>query len=207
MIVTCAHCGGDANIRPAKLKASNFCSAACYHTDSRNEVVVNCTNCGNELERKPCTTHEENFCDLKCRSEFRCGKNHPRHVEYAVKKCEECGSEIPRHIAKRDYAKYCSNVCKVKAVRGAAASGWKGGVWVYGSGFTKTFKDKIRARDGDKCATCGIVPEEKRCLQVHHIDGNKKNNDPNNLITQCTKCHAQIYKKMKAHSFTKRLGV
>jgi hypothetical protein len=37
-----------------------------------------------------------------------------------------------------------------------------------------------------KCQHCGIKAEK---LQLHHIDGNFKNNEPNNLIMLCLKCH------------------
>ena len=37
----------------------------------------------------------------------------------------------------------------------------------------------------DKCEWCG----SKKNLCVHHIDGNRYNNDMNNLITICKRCH------------------
>lgn len=41
----------------------------------------------------------------------------------------------------------------------------------------------------DKCYICGGVNN----LVVHHIDFNHDNNDKNNLITLCNKCHGQIH--------------
>lgn len=37
----------------------------------------------------------------------------------------------------------------------------------------------------DKCEWCG----SKKNLCVHHIDGNRYNNDLSNLITVCKRCH------------------
>jgi len=41
------------------------------------------------------------------------------------------------------------------------------------------------------CEICGSTTE----LQVHHIDCNRDNNAPSNLITLCQTCHAQIHKQ------------
>lgn len=39
---------------------------------------------------------------------------------------------------------------------------------------------------------CGFVAQEKRQMDVHHIDGNRSNNDPLNLMTLCPPCHRLI---------------
>lgn len=39
------------------------------------------------------------------------------------------------------------------------------------------------------CEKCGFVPEWIGQLDVDHIDGNQKNNDPSNLQTLCANCH------------------
>lgn len=41
----------------------------------------------------------------------------------------------------------------------------------------------------DKCERCGFVPEHECQLDVDHIDGNRKNNDPSNYQTLCANCH------------------
>lgn len=49
----------------------------------------------------------------------------------------------------------------------------------------------------DCCEECGSKNEydaggylvKKRRLTVHHVDGNRFNNDPSNLQTLCRKCH------------------
>jgi len=63
---------------------------------------------------------------------------------------------------------------------------WKGGISYgeYPFEWTDSLKHKIRERDKFTCQICG-----KNGFVVHHIDYNKKNCNPNNLITLCRKCH------------------
>lgn len=39
----------------------------------------------------------------------------------------------------------------------------------------------------DICIVCG--ESMKNTLDRHHVDGNRKNNDPNNLVIICASCH------------------
>lgn len=41
----------------------------------------------------------------------------------------------------------------------------------------------------DSCERCGFVAKHECQLDVDHIDGNKKNNDPSNYMTLCANCH------------------
>lgn len=41
----------------------------------------------------------------------------------------------------------------------------------------------------DICEKCGFIPEHVCQLDVDHIDGNHKNDDPSNLQTLCANCH------------------
>ena len=72
---------------------------------------------------------------------------------------------------------------------------WKGGVSVapYGIGFTRKFKRLIRERDRNQCQRCGKSRKQNwRALEVHHIDSNKMNNSPDNLITVCSSCNVWL---------------
>jgi hypothetical protein len=42
---------------------------------------------------------------------------------------------------------------------------------------------------GQMCERCGFIPQHRCQLDVHHIDGNHKNNRADNLQTLCANCH------------------
>lgn len=50
-------------------------------------------------------------------------------------------------------------------------------------------KSHHRLAKGTQCSRCGFVPEHWCQLDVDHIDGNRNNNDPQNLQTLCANCH------------------
>ncbi len=72
--------------------------------------------------------------------------------------------------------------------RGENHHNWQGGKSFesYSLDWTETLKRSIRERDNYICQLCSQYGHE-----VHHIDYNKKNNSPNNLICLCKKCHAK----------------
>lgn len=70
---------------------------------------------------------------------------------------------------------------------------WKGGIGKtqYTNGFTVTLKKKIRERDDFTCQVCDIRESDlPYSLSIHHIDYDKSNNDPINLITVCKRCNS-----------------
>lgn len=75
---------------------------------------------------------------------------------------------------------------------GDKGPGWKGGLSFepYTTDWTDTLKRSIRERDGYVCQVCGVHQRELNYkLHCHHIDYDKKNCDPKNLISLCRKCH------------------
>lgn len=68
---------------------------------------------------------------------------------------------------------------------------WRGGVpKEYPREFSNLLKKGIMERDNGKCRICH---KEKSRVEVHHMDGNKYNNEPENLITLCSLCHRRVH--------------
>lgn len=83
---------------------------------------------------------------------------------------------------------------------------WQGGKSKeeYGFEFNNFLKEKIRERDEYKCKICGIKQRDlidsnnkKYSLIIHHINFNKKDNNINNLISLCRRCHIRLHNGKK----------
>ena len=112
----------------------------------------------------------------------------------------------PEYCAKQsDSQKIAQNRPEVKTAKSAAVSGsnhpnWMGGIskLPYAFEFDNKLKEQIRERDNYTCQKCNTPQAEcKKRLPVHHIDYNKKNSDPVNLITLCVSCNSKVNKNRK----------
>ena len=102
-------------------------------------------------------------------------------------------------------AEHRANICiglnrpETRARRSALMCGEKGPAWrggisrePYAWAFDDELKEEVRRRDGYKCQLCGCPQAEcKRLLHVHHIEYDKKNSDPVNLVSLCPSCHGR----------------
>lgn len=84
------------------------------------------------------------------------------------------------------------------ALQGENNPMWRGGVSFepYSPEFNERLKRKIRKRDGYICQRCGKTQEQEleelnKKLAVHHVDFDKENCDPSNLITLCASCNSK----------------
>ncbi len=75
---------------------------------------------------------------------------------------------------------------------GAKCNFWRGGISnsPYSSNWGELLKRVIRERDNYTCRMCSS-PQLDKTFDVHHIDYDKKNSSPNNLILLCRKCHVK----------------
>ncbi|MEK7664220.1 MAG: HNH endonuclease signature motif containing protein [Patescibacteria group bacterium] len=80
-----------------------------------------------------------------------------------------------------------------KGIFGKKSHTWKGGLSFepYSSDWTRFLKRSIRERDQFTCQICSRKQgeEERAAFHVHHINYNKKDCRPNNLVTLCQYCH------------------
>jgi len=125
--------------------------------------------------------------EVKEKLQWMKGKHHSE--ESKLKRAETLRKiwyETPETWANRNY-------------EGSGNPNWRGGVeGNYPWEFSK-IKEKIKIRDVYTCQECGV--KEGDCydyLDVHHIDTNKENNDPSNLVTLCPRCHGLEHRKMNA---------
>lgn len=79
------------------------------------------------------------------------------------------------------------------SVLGPQNPAWKGGIakWNYSSDWKRLCK-QIKERDKQTCQLCNTSYQGRK-LHVHHIDENRDNNHPHNLITVCYACHGPLH--------------
>ena len=124
-------------------------------------------------------------------SHYRTGKK----KQVAIPLCIVCGNPV-NHYRSR----YCSRDCQ----HSHDQRKWEE-LWLSGqiSGFSETdhwggvpnrIRNYLFRKHNSKCAICGwgeVNPYTKRIpLEVEHIDGNYKNNRPENLTLLCPNCHS-----------------
>jgi len=81
---------------------------------------------------------------------------------------------------------------RIAKISGPNNPHWRGGVGFlpYGPGFTRKLRREIRERDAHRCQRCGRTTAELGyTLPVHHLDHDKANNDPANLVASCHRCN------------------
>lgn len=149
---------------------------------------------------------------------IRTKKQSPETIQKRINTRRKLGYKPPSHKGKKRTAetkrkiskalkgnknglgKECSLEKRKKisdAQKGDKSPHWKGGISYqpYPEEWNETLKNSIRQRDGYACQECGIHQDELdgrfKKLDVHHIDYNKDNLDPKNLITLCKSCHSK----------------
>ena len=87
---------------------------------------------------------------------------------------------------------------------GSGNSAWKGGISF--EPYCEAWKDKeyksdIRNRDGNRCLNPYCDSKDPSDLTIHHIDYDKKNCHPSNLITVCRSCNSKANTDRTWHKY------
>ena len=133
--------------------------------------------CSPPKKRKPCSPETK----LKLSLRMRGNLNPAKRIEVRKKLSVAGKGRIMSEEAREKNS---------RAKSGKNHPGWKGGKSrePYSHEFNNRLKYQIRERDNFTCNICYKIETDKKFC-VHHIDYNKKNNHPSNLITLCRKCH------------------
>lgn len=121
---------------------------------------------------------------------------HDNDLEYQ-KKCLETNYKKSNRGHKNGmYGKkrpYLAKWNKENPLIGPQNPAWRGGKKFepYGFEFNKQLKATVKKRDNYTCMFCFVKENIITHHQVHHIDYDKRNNNPDNLITLCNHCHGK----------------
>lgn len=131
-----------------------------------NLVIVECCMCGCNIERDRHRVNE------KKSGMFVCKKS-------------ECISKFRSEVASKNPIFYNTGKDHPGYIHGKCQE-------PYPAKWNRSFKRKIVERDGGRCQMCGKhESEESREMAVHHINYEKSDLEPFNLITLCPSCHGK----------------
>lgn len=154
----------------------------------RGGKYFTCPVCEKRFWVIPSHFDKRKYCSKKC-------KGIAQQKKITVK-CATCNKEFDiclTYYRRKRNKRYCSRECY--KMDGKFNPNWKGGYSFkpYPSGWTEILKESIRQRDNYKCQMCGVPQcETMRKLPIHHIDEDKNNLNPKNLITLCNSCHNKV---------------
>ena len=167
-----------------------------------------CKQCGGVIgvrdRERISATRKRVFCSSACQSEFQSQKMIGNTIKKKkIKYCLNCGKELEKH-----QNKYCNNKCQQDFQYREYINKWKNGLVDGLSGeynLSLNIKRYIREKYDNKCCECGwdrVNPvTEHSPLEIHHIDGDYKNNSEDNLVLLCPNCHSltNTYKNALGH--------
>ena len=156
-------------------RRTRFGNRFCYETHRQAKPIDKiCAHCGKHFEVDHMARRKKH-CSLECRyTAFSQRKMPP--PKNANKTCKGCGNIFDANHCKR---LYCHHDCYLDYRK---RMGWQSfgeeGVNYY----ARLKKMKL------PCRACGASPSD-----VHHIDGNRKNNVEENLVPLCKPCHSLLH--------------
>jgi len=198
IIKKCKYCGKDRVVHKKYEDSENiFCDPHCRDSGLRTQK---CKKCGTIFKYNKFVPYCFDCYDLqfvtKCQE---CGKPIKKKRKYVVnshnyeivKDKVRLGKKGLNHRFIKSEMIYCSNKCAILQERPYYYEGISDEI--YPHDFNEILKSKIKKRDNNQCQLCGA----KQDLVIHHIDYNKENNEPTNLITLCKSCHPKTNYKRK----------
>jgi hypothetical protein len=184
-----------------KICSNKICSATAFYgqgkckscaTSGKNNAMFGSHNCGKNSPHfgKKCSKKSKLKMSKITKINWKQGKiTGMLGKKHSKKTCLK--------ISKSRKGKYSGNKNHMFKKRGKNSPFWQGGISFlpYTKDFNRELKLKIRTRDNFTCQCCKITEQEhfrnnKRInLIIHHIDYNKENCKPTNLITICNLCN------------------
>lgn len=148
-----------------------------------------CLYCGKELTGD----YRKKFCNHSCAASYNNMGVVRNGSESENSYCLNCGKELDKYCKK-----YCCKECESEYRYKQSVEKWKSGSdegWTgHGAGIKPFIKRYLMAKYDCKCQKCGWGEINESTgsspLQVHHIDGNCKNNSEENLQLLCPNCHS-----------------
>lgn len=141
-----------------------------------------CVVCGKELSGT-----NKKHCSSECRKSVYQGNRKSVTIV-----CKYCGREFTGLYGR----KFCCNECSAAYNADKTIYAWKNGEYKIGESceLPQSIRTYLFNKANYQCEICGFEGYNKKTgktiLQIHHIDGDSKNSQEENLQVICPNCHA-----------------
>lgn len=152
----------------------------CYENPAN---LNHCLKCQTRIK------HTIRFCSKSCAAQYNNVVSPKRTKEpTTIYTCLSCNTE--RELKPSSTGKYCDNKCqqdhlwetvtKPSILRGERVK-------------SQTLRRFVEERDGPACSCCGTIEwlGKPMTMDLDHIDGDHRNNFPENIRLLCPNCHRQ----------------
>jgi 5-methylcytosine-specific restriction endonuclease McrA len=187
----CDNCGKLINIKKFEvpLYDKHFCNKEC-HAEYQKTLTGKKNNFyGKNHKPESIKRSWENRKHIWASKEFK--EKQSNHLLARWQNDEELRKIVRKTQSNRFLKKWQDDEYR-KSMTGENSVAWQGGLsrLPYPIGFRNSLKKLIRKRDNYTCQVCGTT-ENGRRLSVHHIDYDKDNLAPENLVSCCHSCHSK----------------
>jgi hypothetical protein len=161
-------------------------------TKPRTGKNINCEICKKEFYIPQCRFHNAKYCS------YECSKHKKFEGLRHLYNCVTCGKECESPPSRRNTRKkYCSRDCRDVCTKDREqqrleynANRKLNGNWRTSSVTLKKYVLSIKL---PICEVCGFK-EHICCIEIHHIDEDRDNNDLSNIKVVCCNCHRRHHR-------------